>query len=160
MKAILIVALMLNAYAMAGVQVFNQADTNLGVKEKVKCGRNVVCSVTSGKVLINHGNQVNPTTGDTLTAAQCGSSIINTAGISINLPEAADVLGCRYRFIVGHTGGLWINPQDNDQIMLLTNSVDDTAWADAVGESVELEAISTSAWAPVGSEKGTWTDAD
>jgi hypothetical protein len=96
----------------------------------------------------------------TLTAAQCGSTIINAGVIEVELPEASTVLGCRYTFIVGNASTFTIDPDAADQIMLLTNAAGDAIAADAVGESVVIEAISASAWAPVGAEKGTWTDAN
>lgn len=78
----------------------------------------------------------------------------------MNLPEASTVLGCRFTFIVGAAQALVINPDNADQILLLTDSAGDSISADAAGESVTIEAISSSQWAPVGAEKGTWSDAN
>lgn len=97
-------------------------------------------------------------TTTTLTAAQCGSTIVNDSADVVSLPEASTVLGCRYTFIVGNVSNFDVNPDDADQIVLLTNAAGDAIRADAIGESVVLEAISASAWAPVGAEKGTWSD--
>ena len=102
-------------------------------------------------------SQVASTT-TTLTAAQCKSTIVNDSADVVSLPEASTVLGCRYTFIVGNVSNFDINPDNADQIMLLTDAAGDAIRADAIGESVTLEAISASAWAPVGAEKGTWTD--
>lgn len=154
--ALLILGMSVAAYA--NFRGFSRSGANLGAMTDIACSYGVFCSKTSGKFTVKTSNQVNPTTGDTLTAAQCGSTIINTSGISINLPEASTVLGCEYRFVVGHTGGLWINPDDADQILLLTNAAGDTIWADAKGESVVLEATSSSEWSQIGADEGTWTD--
>lgn len=97
-------------------------------------------------------------TTTTLTAAQCGSTIVNNSADVLSLPEASTVLGCRYTFIVGNVSNFDVNPDNADQIMLLTDAAGDAIRADAIGESVVLEAISASAWAPVGAEKGTWSD--
>lgn len=99
-------------------------------------------------------------TATTITAAQCGSTFINSGAIEMELPEASTVLGCQLTFIVGNASTFTIDPDGGDQIMLLTNAAGDALAADAVGESVVIEAISASAWAPVGAEKGTWTDSN
>lgn len=99
-------------------------------------------------------------TATTITAAQCGSTFINSGAIEIELPEASAVLGCRLTFIVGNATAFDIDPDAGDQIVLMTNAAGDRIEADAIGESVVIEAISASAWAPVGAEKGTWSDAN
>jgi hypothetical protein len=100
-------------------------------------------------------------TATTITSAQCGSTFINASGaVEMELPEASTVLGCRLTFIVGSTNALTIDPDAADQILLLTNAAGDAIAADAAGESVVLEAISATQWAPVGAEKGSWTDAN
>ena len=99
-------------------------------------------------------------TATTITAAQCGSTFINSGAIEMELPEASTVLGCRLTFIIGNASAFTIDPDGGDQIMLLTNAAGDSLIADAVGESLVIEAISASAWAPVGAEKGTWTDSN
>jgi hypothetical protein len=95
-----------------------------------------------------------------LTAADCGKTFVSDSADVLTLPQAAGVIGCRITFIVGNVSNFDINPTDADEILLLTNSVDDAIRADAVGESVVLEAIAALQWAPVGAEKGTWTDID
>ena len=87
---------------------------------------------------------------------------VGAAGDIFNLPAiSASTLGCRFTFIVGTTNasGLNVNPQNADKILLLTDSAGDSISADAVGESVVLEAIQPG-WAPVGKEQGTWTDSN
>lgn len=114
-----------------------------------------------GDQLVGFLNNQVAATATTLTAAQCGSTIINASGaVEVELPEASTVLGCRYTFIVGSANALTIDPDAADQILLLTNAAGDSLAADAAGESVTLEAISASQWAPVGAEKGTWTDSN
>lgn len=105
-------------------------------------------------------NQVASTT-TSLTAAQCGSTIVYDSADVMTLPEASTVLGCRYTFIVNSVNNCDINPADaSDQIVLLTNAAGDAIRADAVGESITLEAIGANSWAPVGQQQGTWTDID
>lgn len=104
-------------------------------------------------------NQVASTT-TTITAAQCGTTFISNSADVMTLPEASTVLGCRLTFIVGNVSNFDVNPEASDSILLLTNAAGDAIRADAIGESITLEAISATAWAPVGAEKGTWTDVD
>lgn len=99
-------------------------------------------------------------TATTITAAQCGKTFINAGAIEMELPEASTVLGCRLTFIVGNASNFTIDPDAADSIVLLTNAAGDSLIADAVGESLTIEAISASEWAPVGAEKGTWTDSN
>lgn len=99
-------------------------------------------------------------TATTITAAQCGSTFINSGAVEMELPEASTVLGCRLTFIVGNASNFTIDPDAADQLVLLTDAAGDSLIADAVGESVTIEAISASEWAPVGAEKGTWTDSN
>jgi hypothetical protein len=113
-----------------------------------------------GDQLVGFLNNQVAATATTITAAQCGSTFINSGAIEMELPEASTVLGCRLTFIVGNASNFTIDPDAADQIMLLTDAAGDSLIADAVGESVTIEAISASAWAPVGSEKGTWTDSN
>jgi hypothetical protein len=153
--------------AMA-IQVFNTAGAEVGQFSKVKCGTNVTCTQVTGRlniavasttpgVLQNRITTVSPT----LTAAQCGSTVINTAASTAVLPEASTVLGCRFTFIVGNVSNFGINPADaTDIIVLLTNAAGDSIIADAIGESVVLEAIGIDTWAPVGAVQGTWTDSN
>ena len=127
----------------------------------LKCGRNIEC-VQDGNGIKLSVDQEQESIGaaTTLTADQCGSTIINSGAYEVTLPEASVSLGCRYTFIVGAASNLTIDPDDADQIVLLTNAAGDSLVADAIGESVVLEAISASAWAPVGAVQGTWTDSD
>lgn len=104
-------------------------------------------------------NQV-AATATTITAAQCGSTFINSGAVEMELPEASTVLGCRLTFIVGNASAFTIDPDDADSIVLLTNAAGDSLIADAVGESLVIQAISATEWAPVGAEKGTWTDSN
>lgn len=99
-------------------------------------------------------------TATTITAAQCGSTFINAGAIQMELPEASTVVGCRLTFIVNNATAFTINPDNADQIVLLTNAAGDAIQADAVGESITIQAVDATNWAPVGAEKGTWSDVD
>ena len=165
--------------AVASVRVFNSSNVNLGSQNDIKCSTGLSCAVTSGQLVVAFSsaasgdiagagsdqlygylqNQV-AATATTITAAQCGSTFINSGAIEMELPEASTVLGCRLTFIVGNASAFTIDPDAADQIILLTNAAGDSLAADAIGESVTIEAISASVWAPVGAEKGTWTDSN
>lgn len=105
-------------------------------------------------------NQVASST-TTLTAAQCGSTIIGGGTHTLTLPEASTVLGCRYTFINSGSDTITVDPNDGtDQILVLTNAAGDSLTNGTAGNSLVIEAIGDDAWAPVGAEKGTWTDAN
>lgn len=114
--------------------------------------------------------QVASTTAS-LTAAQCGSTIVsNSADVQV-LPEASTVLGCRYTFVCGTADDYDINPADGtDQIGPALNSVaggtgaaitpaaGDAIRCTDIGSSITLEAVGNDLWAPIGVGNGAWTD--
>lgn len=164
MKTILLV-LLLSVQSFADIDVYDYSGSKVGRFKAIECPANVQCSqIGNGwRVRLRQdSNQIDVTASDyELSVTECGSTVINSAAGFATLPEASTALGCEFKFIVGHTGGLTIDPADaTDQIVLLTNSGGDELVADAVGESVVLQAIGNDSWAPVGSEKGTWTDSD
>lgn len=108
----------------------------------------------------------------TLTAAQCGATIVNDSADVLTLPEASTVLGCRYTFAVENASNMDINPNDaTDLIRPFTNliattpaaispSAGDAIRCATVGCSITLEAVSANAWNVVASTApGTgWSD--
>ncbi len=99
-------------------------------------------------------------TATTITAAQCGGTFYNAGAIEMELPEASTVPGCRLTFIVDNASAFTIDPDGGDQIMILTNAAGDSLIADAVGESIVLQARGTGGWISVGAPYGTWTDSN
>lgn len=150
----------LTAFASGNAfSILNNQSGSMVAKLSISAVAGNVSGPGTGTMVGFRQNQV-AATATTLTAAQCGSTIINGGAVEVDLPEASTVLGCRYTFIVGHASNFTIDPDAGDQIMLLTNAAGDSLIADAIGESLTIEAISASAWAPVGAEKGTWTDSN
>lgn len=96
-------------------------------------------------------------TATTITAAQCGSTFINTGAVQMELPEASTALGCRLTFITGNASNFDVNPDNADQILVLTNAAGDAIRNATLGNSVTLEAISASQWTPV-AISGTYSD--
>ena len=140
---------------------YTQADSNLGVSKKVKCGMNLTCTKSSGQVTITKAPIVSFSANGSVTASQCGSILTNSAAATVTLPEASTVLGCEFTFIVGNASNFGPNPADTtDQIVLLTNAAGDSLLADAVGESVTIVAVAANVWAPKGAVQGTWTDSN
>jgi hypothetical protein len=167
MKMFLVALCLFSLSAFAGFEGLNN-NVSLKVFNKINCGTGLTCTKVGDKFnIVNSSNTGTASlqnrvtaTATTITASQCGSTFINAGAIEIELPEASTVLGCRLTFIVGNASTFTIDPDAADTIMLLTNAAGDSLAADAVGESLVLEAISASAWAPVGAEKGTWTDSN
>ncbi len=142
-----------------------QGSTYLGIMPDLQCSTGLTCTRVGSKLrmVATQAGVLQPqvaATATTLTSAQCGSTFINSGAVEVELPEASTVLGCRYTFIVGNATAFQMDPDAADQIVLMTDLPGDRISADAVGESVTLEAISASQWAPVGAEKGIWTDSN
>lgn len=96
-------------------------------------------------------------TATTITAAQCGSTFYNTGAVAINLPEASAVLGCRITFITANASNFDVNPDDADTILVETNAAGDSMRNATLGNSITVQAISASQWAPV-AVSGTYSD--
>jgi len=154
--------------AQASMRVFNQSGTNLGNYTDMKVIGGLTVAAVSGKAQITKvGALENKITNIgqaavTLVSSQCGSTVSNDSTAVYTLPLASSAQGCRFTFVVG-TGVanltyVHVNPNTADTILLLANAAGDAISADATGESVVLEAVSPVIWAPIGSEKGTWTD--
>lgn len=112
--------------------------------------------VFSGPVSGNLQKQV-AATATTITVAQCGSTFINSGAVQMELPEASAVLGCRLTFVTGNASNFDVNPDDADQILVQTNAAGDAIRNATLGDSITLEAISASQWAPI-SVVGSWAD--
>lgn len=110
-----------------------------------------------GDALSGFLNKQVAATATTITAAQCGSTFINSGAVQMELPEASTVLGCRLTFITGNASNFDVNPDDADQILVETNAAGDAMRNATLGNSITIEAISASQWAPV-AVVGTWTD--
>lgn len=115
-------------------------------------------------------NQVAATT-TSLTAAQCGSTIVGDSADVITLPEASTVLGCRYTFVAGTSDDVDINPADGTDVIgtiasitgtntttVLAPSAGDAIRMTDAGASLTLEATGANAWNAVGVGTGIWTD--
>lgn len=109
--------------------------------------------------------QITSTT-TTLTAAQCGSTIVNDSADVLTLPEASTVLGCRYTFVVANASNLDINPNDATDLILpfhlyestaISPSAGDAIRSATLGASITIEAVGANAWAVV-DVVDTWAD--
>lgn len=96
-------------------------------------------------------------TATTITASQCGSTFQNSGAVQMELPEASVVIGCRLTFITANASNFDLNPDNGDQILVQTNAAGDATRNATLGNSITLQAISASQWAPV-SVQGTWSD--
>lgn len=115
-------------------------------------------------------NNVASTTA-TLTAGECGSTIVSNSADVMTLPEASTVLGCRYTFVCGTADDLDVNPADGtDQIgpalnsvaggtgSAITPSAGDAIRCTDIGSSITIQAVGNDLWAPIGVGNGAWTD--
>lgn len=159
----MIIVLMFSFMAMAGFKA-ETSTTNLGLLTTIKCGSGLSCTKSGAKLALsnaNYGvvqNRV-AATATTLTSAQCGSTFYNSGAVEVELPEASTVLGCRYTFVTLNAANFDIDPDAADQILVQTNAAGDRARNATLGNSITIEAVSASQWAPV-AVVGTWSDAD
>lgn len=164
-------ALMMTMTAHAGFRAYN-GTTDLKIFNSIKCDTNVTCSKVGDKLnidvntaLVGDGsgvfsgylNDQVAATATTITAAQCGMTFINAGAVQMELPEASTVLGCRLTFITGNASNFDVNPDDADQILVETDAAGDAIRNATLGNSMTIEAISATQWAPV-STIGTWSD--
>jgi hypothetical protein len=190
MKRLLIALVMLTASTVYAVDFYNASNTKLGNLNQVKCDTGLTCTITSGKLLITptslvatgdvagdggdqfYGflqNQV-ASTSASLTAAQCGSTVISNSADVIVLPEASTVLGCQYTFVCGTADDFDIDPADGTDVIGVINSVaggtgaaitpsagDEVRCTD-IGSSLVLEATGANLWSAIGVANGAWTD--
>lgn len=150
--------------AFAGFEGLN-GGTSLKIFNKINCGAGLECSrgangrfnmIVDGEGVVQQQFAASATT---IASSQCGSSFINAGAVQMELPEASTVLGCRLTFIVGNASNFDINPDDADQILIETNAAGDAMRSATLGNSITIEAISASQWAPV-SLIGTFSDID
>jgi hypothetical protein len=98
--------------------------------------------------------------GETLTDSHSGRIITNTGATgaqTFNLPPA--VIGLHFIFALSAAQDMDVNPQADDQIIVLTNAAGDAISSDAIaGSTVELIAVDSTKWLPI-RRSGTWTDA-
>jgi hypothetical protein len=169
---ILALALMFSVLPAHAVEFRSSTGAYNGQANKIECGPSVDCPVVNGvaKVTTGYQDQVASTT-TSLTAAQCGSSIVSNSADVVTLPEASTVLGCRFTFICGTADDFDVNPADASdtigRVVSVTGTNTATALAPAagdairctdIGSSIILEAVGNDLWVSVGASNGTWTD--
>jgi hypothetical protein len=168
------------AESFGAVRAFNHLNTNLGIQRDLKCTDGVSCSVVNGKLVfaINgplsledgiagagelvgfRSNQETAAANVTPSVSQCGSTFINSGAVELELPSAATVgLGCRITLVTMNPANFDADPNGTDLILGLTNAAGDKIRNATLGNSVTIETVSPSAWAPV-DVYGTWSDAN
>lgn len=105
-----------------------------------------------------------------LTAVQCGSTIVSNSADVMTLPEASTVLGCQYTIVCGTADDLDINPADGTDSFgpinsvaagtgaAITPSAGDAIRCTDIGSSIVIEAVGANLWAAIGVANGAWTD--
>jgi len=170
MKRILtLITMVASMNAFASLKFFDQSNLQLGIKTELKCGSNMLCSVSEGKLLLAEGTLVASTTV-AITAAQCGSTFVSNSADVMTLPEASTVLGCRLTFVCGTADDFDVNPADATDTIGITGSVTGTntttvlapSAGDAlrctdIGAGFQLQAVGANLWAVLGTN-GIITD--
>jgi hypothetical protein len=161
-KWILLIALAFsfNANAFRGE---DQTGLNIGSFSKIKCGLNTDCDAVSGNSFQMVEMKVVSVTADsTLAKDDCGSLQIGLADVSITLPDAGSVFGCRYSFLNGNdASSLYVNPQADDNLEFITNAAGDGVLSNSLGDSLTIVAVSVDQWMVIGVSSLTeWVDAD
>lgn len=153
--------------AFAGIQAYNST-TNLGVVSAVKCSTGLSCTKVGEKVVVTArvlDTILQPTTGTTLTGAQCGSTILNSPSlISINLPTgSSSLIGCHFKFQTIYASGISVNPDDSSTIYGLTVNAGSMILNSTKGSYIDLMYGLTNTWFAfpgVVSGGAIWTNAN
>lgn len=159
--AMLITTLFFSLITLAGIGGYN-GTTNLGIFDTVKCSSGLTCTKQGGKLNIvsnGGGGGIAPlaaVTG-TLTSSDCGKIYYNTAAAVMTLPLASTVLGCSFTFVTLNASNYDVNPNDADQILVLTNATGDAIRNATIGNAIVLKAVLANKWVQIGGQ-GTWTD--
>ncbi len=175
---IFLVAAFANFDAHASIKAFNNSGVDLGHFADMKCSNNLTCTQEAGKLLVSPSSaNAGPGSGalygylnnritsvsPSLTAAQCGSTVINTVSSSVTLPEASSVLGCEYSFFVfapADNAPMVLTPASGDKILTLASAAGDRVTNSVSGSSLTLQAIGIDQWGVLGKEQGTWNDSN
>ena len=163
---LVLVLLVTSLTVQAGFEGLNQG-ASLKLFNRLDCGEGLTCSRLKDKFMMSFNGQSGSSTlknrvlasATTITAAQCGSTFYNAGAVQMELPEASTVLGCRLTFVTLNAANFDINPDDADQILVQTNAAGDAIRNATLGNTITLEAVSASQWAPV-AVVGTWSDID
>jgi hypothetical protein len=96
------------------------------------------------------------------TFSNSGMSGSGTAGGVVTFALPAAKVGMGFRFLVQAACPLRIDPNGNETIALPSTGAQGSAgkyiWADAIGESVEIECLVAGTWnVGIGAYTGTWT---
>ena len=145
--------------AMAGVELKSNGKS-LGPVISLDCGPSMTCTKDTnsrGYIKLNAALAPVAATATTITAAQCGSTFVNSGAVLMNLPKASTVQGCTLTFAVLNATNFDVNPDNADTILTLTNAAGDSIRNATVGSTVTIRAVGTTSWAVVGIN-GTWTD--
>lgn len=139
--------------------VCTNADTKL---RRETAGVVEIEGASSALGFIRHGlSVVNDTNGGTLAADDVRGQIYTNTGASggqtFNLPAA--VAGMHVTFLLSAADTVTINPDNADQILVLTNAAGDAISCATQGAWIELVAIDGTNWLAI-SSNGTWTDAN
>ena len=140
-----------------------QGDTSSAIDlyTGIRCSTGMTCTKAKGYMVLTSlntspYNQV-AATATTITAAQCGSTFYNAGAVAMNLPEASTVVGCRYTFVTLNAANFDVNPDNADQILVLTDAAGDSIRNATLGNAIILQAVSASQWVQVGGQ-GTYAD--
>lgn len=175
--------LALASSAQASVRWTDSSGKVLGVLSDAKCSTGLTCTIVNKKLQIVSSpsitgplsvtgsitgdgtgsvsgfiQKVTTATATTLTAAQCGGTFINSGAVAVQLPAATGVIGCKYTFITANASNFDIRAGASDLILVLAATTNHAIRNATLGNSVTIQAISTTQWAPVGKEEGTWSD--
>lgn len=186
-KAAMFSIFLLSTTSYASMAFYDSSNVSLGVHNAFKCGAGTSCSLVGSKFVITSGPSFSTgafsgavtvggdlsgdggdalygfkqkqvaATATTITAAQCGDTFYNSGAVVINLPEASTAVGCRLTFVTANASNFDINPDDADQILVLTNAAGDAIRNATLGNTVVLQALNASQWVEI-SAVGTWSD--
>jgi hypothetical protein len=159
-----LMTILFGTVSQAGFQGY-QSTTNLGLFQAVKCSTGLTCSKVGEKLnIVATTSGVLETTATatsiSLDSTYCGQTLKNAAYTQVGLPNATSALvGCRITFATANATSFYVNPGDTDAILIQTNASGDRILNATLGNTITIQAIAVSLWAPIG-VVGTWSDAN
>lgn len=158
MKTIIaLFVLILSMSAFAGFEGLDQG-RSLKLFNRLNCTEGLECSRFKDMFIIQTKKTVeqNTAVAGSLTAEACGTTLVNSGAVAVTLPTP--VVGCKITFITGDASNFDIDP-GAASILTLTDSAGDSIRNATLGNSITLQAISSTQWVAVAIH-GTYTDID
>src|SRR5690606_10508705 len=151
MLFVFVLTCLMSMSAMAGFEGLNQG-VSLKLFNRLDCSEGLECSKFKDKFIVKVKTEgvvqtQNAAVAGALTSEACGTTLVNTGAVEVTLPTP--VVGCKVTFVTGNASNFDINPGTGVQILNLTASAGSIVRNATLGNSVTLQAVSSTQWVVV-----------